>query len=190
MIRLINIWVHWHSALLAQQVQMMSHHTRQKNYRMHTIACIHNIVHVNCYTCIYLFPKKTEHWTPFTAEACFLCLGVSACHISLDPPWASGIFTMPIVQWNNVDGRKHATNIVTKRNDSLKLSEKLVLNTSYILMPSYIAQAHMQVSLHVQFIAYAKPYFHFLFCYYYILHIKRMFPNKVYTDGKTFCLNH
>ena len=56
-------------------------------------------------------------------------------------------------------------------------------------MPSYIAQAHMQVSLHVQFIAHAKAYFYFLFCDYYILHIKRTFPNIVYTDGKTFCLN-
>ena len=50
-------------------------------------------------------------------------------------------------------------------------------------------QAHMQVSLHMQFITYAKSYFHFLFCYN-IFPVRRTFPNMVHIlQEKTFCLN-
>ena len=40
------------------------HHRRQKNYGSHTIARIHNIVHVNFSTCTCFFPKQTESWVP------------------------------------------------------------------------------------------------------------------------------
>ena len=53
-----SVLVHWHSALLAWQAQMTSHHTKQKNYGLHRIAHVHNIVHVNCCTCTYIFPKQ------------------------------------------------------------------------------------------------------------------------------------
>ena len=33
---------------------------RGKN-RLHTITHVHNIAHVNCCTCTYLFPKQTEY---------------------------------------------------------------------------------------------------------------------------------
>ena len=35
---LLSVRVQWHSTLLARQAQMTSHHTRQKNYRLYTIA--------------------------------------------------------------------------------------------------------------------------------------------------------
>ena len=53
-----SVLVHWHSALLAWQAQMTYHHTKQKNYGLHRIAHVHNIVHVNCCTCTYIFPKQ------------------------------------------------------------------------------------------------------------------------------------
>ena len=34
-------------------------HMRQKNYGLHTITRVHNIVRVNCQTCTYFFPKQT-----------------------------------------------------------------------------------------------------------------------------------
>ena len=37
------------------------HHRRQKN---HMIACIDNIVRLNCSTCTNFFPKQTENWAP------------------------------------------------------------------------------------------------------------------------------
>ena len=35
-----------------------SHRRRQKNYGLHTVACIHNIAHMNCNTGTYFFPKQ------------------------------------------------------------------------------------------------------------------------------------
>ena len=58
-IRLLSAWVHWQSALLAQQAQMTSHHKRQKNYGLHTIACDHNIVCANQSVRTYFFSKQT-----------------------------------------------------------------------------------------------------------------------------------
>ena len=61
MVRLLIVWVHWHSAFLAGQAQITSNHMRQKNYGLHMITCVHNIVHVNCCTCTYFFPKQTGY---------------------------------------------------------------------------------------------------------------------------------
>ena len=59
-IRLLGVWVYWQSALLAGQA-WGSHHRRQKNYGLHTIARIHNIACVNCSTGTCFFPKQTEN---------------------------------------------------------------------------------------------------------------------------------
>ena len=56
-IRLLSVWAHWQSALLARQAQMMSH-KRQKNYGLHTIARAHNSV-CKLEQCTYFFPKQT-----------------------------------------------------------------------------------------------------------------------------------
>ena len=58
-IRLLSAWVHWQSALLAQQAWMTSHHERQKNYGLHMIAHNHKIVHANQSTHTYFFLKQT-----------------------------------------------------------------------------------------------------------------------------------
>ena len=50
----------FNSAFLAQQAEMTSHHTRQKNYRLHTVTRSHNTAHVNYHTCGYLFQKENE----------------------------------------------------------------------------------------------------------------------------------
>ena len=55
-IRLISVWAPWQ---LVWQVRITFHHMRQKDYRAHTIAHVHNIAHVNCGTCIYFFLKQT-----------------------------------------------------------------------------------------------------------------------------------
>ena len=39
---------------------MTFHHTNPENYVSHTIAHVHNIVHVSCYTWTYFFQKHTE----------------------------------------------------------------------------------------------------------------------------------
>ena len=60
------------TVLLAHEARMTPHHTRQKNLRSHTIACIRNVAHVNYRTCTYVFPKQTEsilsHWKSFLKE--------------------------------------------------------------------------------------------------------------------------
>ena len=39
--------------------KLCPHHTRQKNYGLHTIARVHNITHANCSTWNYIFQKQT-----------------------------------------------------------------------------------------------------------------------------------
>ena len=61
MIRLLSPQVHWHWAFLVWQAQTTSCCARQKNYGSHMIARVHNIAHVNCWTCTYFFQKQTAY---------------------------------------------------------------------------------------------------------------------------------
>ena len=64
------------------------HHTRQKNYGLYTITCLHNIARVNCHTCTYFFLK--QNGLEFRKKYCFvkkldnvLCCAESAGTIAI-----------------------------------------------------------------------------------------------------------
>ena len=73
-IRLLSVWVHWHSVLLAQQVGMKSPPCKKKDLLMHNIRHVLNLAWANCLICtvisrnslpsLFLPPKslvKTMH---------------------------------------------------------------------------------------------------------------------------------